>query len=103
MIPLTSCRPCASAGRTSPCSPATSRPSPAAGWARRAAGFTPEARACLLRYAWPGNVRELANAVERAVVLGDGELIQPEDLPETVLESAPGPDTTFLSASTTTR
>ena len=56
---------------------------------RRVLGFTPEARACLLRYAWPGNVRELANAVERAVVLGEGELIRPEDLPETVLEAAP--------------
>ena len=53
---------------------------------RRIAGFTPEARACLQRYSWPGNVRELANAVERAVVLGDGELIRPEDLPESVLE-----------------
>ena len=57
---------------------------------RRVAGFSPEARACLLRYEWPGNVRELANAVERALVLGDGELIHPEDLPETVLEAAPG-------------
>jgi transcriptional regulator with GAF, ATPase, and Fis domain len=56
---------------------------------RRVTGFTPEARACLLRYDWPGNVRELANAVERAIVLGDGELIRPEDLPETVLETAP--------------
>jgi transcriptional regulator with GAF, ATPase, and Fis domain len=56
---------------------------------RRVAGFTPEARACLLRYGWPGNVRELANAIERAVVLGEGELIRPEDLPETVLETAP--------------
>jgi transcriptional regulator with GAF, ATPase, and Fis domain len=56
---------------------------------RRVLGFTPEARACLLRYDWPGNVRELANAIERAVVLGEGELIRPEDLPETLLESAP--------------
>ncbi|HKV08603.1 MAG TPA: sigma 54-interacting transcriptional regulator, partial [Thermoanaerobaculia bacterium] len=56
---------------------------------RPLAGFTPEARACLLRYDWPGNVRELANAVERALVLGEGGLIRPEDLPETVLESAP--------------
>jgi transcriptional regulator with GAF, ATPase, and Fis domain len=54
---------------------------------RRVAGLTPEARACLLRHDWPGNVRELANAVERAVVLGEGELIRPEDLPETLLES----------------
>ncbi len=51
-------------------------------------GFTPEARDCLLRYTWPGNVRELANAIERAVILGDGELIRPEDLPDAVLEAA---------------
>jgi transcriptional regulator with GAF, ATPase, and Fis domain len=56
---------------------------------RPLAGFTPEARACLLRYDWPGNVRELANAVERALVLGEGGLIRPEDLPETVLDSTP--------------
>jgi transcriptional regulator with GAF, ATPase, and Fis domain len=59
---------------------------------RPLAGFTPEARACLLRYDWPGNVRELANAVERALVLGEGDLIRPEDLPETVLESAAAPE-----------
>ncbi|HYX25776.1 MAG TPA: sigma 54-interacting transcriptional regulator, partial [Thermoanaerobaculia bacterium] len=56
---------------------------------RRIAGFTPEARTCLQRYGWPGNVRELANAIERALVLGEGELIRPDDLPETILESAP--------------
>jgi transcriptional regulator with GAF, ATPase, and Fis domain len=59
---------------------------------RPLAGFTPEARACLLRYDWPGNVRELANAVERALVLGDGAQIRPEDLPETVLESTAVPE-----------
>jgi len=32
-------------------------------------------------------VRELENAIERAVVLGDSDYIQPEDLPETVLDS----------------
>jgi Nif-specific regulatory protein len=56
---------------------------------RRVAGFTPEARACLQRYPWPGNVRELSNAIERAVVLGDDDLIHPEDLPETILEALP--------------
>ncbi|HSS51503.1 MAG TPA: sigma-54 dependent transcriptional regulator, partial [Thermoanaerobaculia bacterium] len=56
---------------------------------RRIAGFTPEARACLQRYDWPGNVRELSNAIEHALVLGEGELIRPEDLPETVLEAGP--------------
>jgi len=59
---------------------------------RPLAGFTPEARACLQRYDWPGNVRELANAVERALVLGEGDLIRPEDLPETVLESGGAPE-----------
>ncbi len=59
---------------------------------RRVAGFTPEARACLQRYAWPGNVRELSNAVERAVVLGEDDLIRPEDLPETILEAVPAAD-----------
>jgi transcriptional regulator with GAF, ATPase, and Fis domain len=57
---------------------------------RRVAGFTPEARTLLQRYAWPGNVRELSNAVERAIVLGEGNLIRPEDLPETILEAPPG-------------
>ena len=35
-------------------------------------------------YGWPGNVRELKNCIERAVVLGDGEVIQPEDLPHNI-------------------
>jgi len=34
-------------------------------------------------YNWPGNIRELRNAIERAVVMGDGKSIQPEDLPIT--------------------
>ncbi len=35
------------------------------------------------RYDWPGNIRELRNAIERAVVMGDGKTIIPEDLPIT--------------------
>jgi Nif-specific regulatory protein len=35
----------------------------------------------LQSYKWPGNVRELKNCIERAVIMGDGEMIQPEDLP----------------------
>ena len=38
----------------------------------------------LERYEWPGNVRELQHAIERAVILGAGEEIQPEDLPADV-------------------
>ena len=35
----------------------------------------------LMSYDWPGNVRELRNAIERAMILGTGESIGPEDLP----------------------
>ena len=56
---------------------------------RRVAGISSGALDCLMRYEWPGNVRELENAIERAVVLGSGEMIRPEDLPESVLEAGP--------------
>ncbi len=56
---------------------------------RPVAGISPEARACLTNYDWPGNIRELQNAIEHAVVLGAGDLIRPEDLPESVLECEP--------------
>ena len=45
---------------------------------RPARGLSPAARAALCAYDWPGNVRELENAIERAVVLGSDELIQPK-------------------------
>src|SRR6202790_2641593 len=45
------------------------------------AGLTPDARAALMGHDWPGNVRELHNALERAVILCDGELITAEHLP----------------------
>jgi transcriptional regulator of acetoin/glycerol metabolism len=35
----------------------------------------------LKAYDWPGNVRELSNAIERAMVVGKKDSIQPEDLP----------------------
>lgn len=54
---------------------------------RRVRGISHKAKACLLSYDWPGNVRELENAIERAIVLGSGEVIEIEDLPESLLES----------------
>jgi DNA-binding NtrC family response regulator len=51
-------------------------------------GISPAARALLQSYEWPGNVRELENAIERAVVLGSADVIEADDLPERILESA---------------
>lgn len=36
----------------------------------------------LMSYHWPGNVRELQNIIERAVLIADGDKLQPEHLPE---------------------
>jgi DNA-binding NtrC family response regulator len=44
-----------------------------------------EALERLRAHAWPGNVRELANAVERAVLLCQGDLVKVGDLPDAVL------------------
>jgi DNA-binding NtrC family response regulator len=43
--------------------------------------ITREALDEMMLYDWPGNVRELGNAVERAVVVGKGPRILPQDLP----------------------
>jgi len=44
-------------------------------------GISPDALAILERYHWPGNIRELENVVERAIVLGSGDLLSPDSLP----------------------
>ena len=46
--------------------------------------FTAEALEAMIRYEWPGNVRELRTAVEHAVVLSKGDMIQLSDLPQSV-------------------
>jgi len=52
-------------------------------------GFTDASLETLMSYPWPGNVRELENAVERAVVMSNGPLIEAESLPTHV---APRPN-----------
>ena len=42
----------------------------------------PEAMELLMKYDWPGNVRELENVMERALILDEGGVIGPEDLPD---------------------
>jgi DNA-binding NtrC family response regulator len=48
---------------------------------RPAPRISPAALDLLLNYDWPGNVRELENAVERALVIGQGPEIQPSEFP----------------------
>jgi len=43
--------------------------------------FEPEVLELFRKYDWPGNVRELRNAVERMVVMAEGDKLGPEDIP----------------------
>jgi two-component system response regulator AtoC len=45
---------------------------------------SPEALEALAAYSWPGNVRELESVIERAVLLGEGDVVQLADLPSAV-------------------
>jgi transcriptional regulator with PAS, ATPase and Fis domain len=56
---------------------------------KRITGVTHEAMQILLACPWRGNIRELENALQRAVILGDGPLLTPADLPP---DLAPQPD-----------
>ncbi|MBL8957663.1 MAG: sigma 54-interacting transcriptional regulator [Myxococcaceae bacterium] len=56
---------------------------------RAVKGLDAAAMRLLLSYAWPGNIRELKNAIEHAVVVAAGSVVQPGDLPRRVRE-APG-------------
>jgi two-component system, NtrC family, response regulator AlgB len=47
-------------------------------------GFAPDALDAMRQYAWPGNLRELRNVIERAVILCSGEIVEAEDLSETI-------------------
>ena len=42
--------------------------------------LSPQAQLSLIQHGWPGNVRELDNAIQRALILQQGGLIQPQDL-----------------------
>jgi len=57
---------------------------------QRVKGISQDALLLLHDYDWPGNVRELGNIVERACSFADGDLLQPDDLPESI-RGADGP------------
>jgi DNA-binding NtrC family response regulator len=58
---------------------------------RKPMRFSTAALDALAAYPWPGNVRELQNAIERAVVVGHGETVEPKDLPLHVTSTPAGP------------
>lgn len=47
---------------------------------RHLVGITPAAMRRLLVHDWPGNVRELKHVIERAVLLSEGQSLQPGDI-----------------------
>ena len=53
---------------------------------KNAKGISSQALKLLMDYDWPGNVRELENAIERAIVLGQGDMFLPSDLSRKVEE-----------------
>ncbi len=58
-----------------------------------------DAMDAMMRYDWPGNVRELKNAIERAVILGDGQELRATSLPSQ-LQRAPAAAPPAAAAST---
>ena len=65
-------------------------------FAKPPAGLTREAREALLQYDWRGNVRELRNALERAAILCEDELITPQHLSLEAPVTRPHSETTDL-------
>ena len=47
---------------------------------RQGLKLSPASQNDLASYAWPGNVRELENAIQRALLLSDGDMIEPADI-----------------------
>jgi len=67
--------------------------------------ITTAAMKCLRAYDWPGNVRELENCIERAVALGDQQVIDTGDLPpgiQSLSPSSDGPAEQFIPTTTST-
>ena len=59
-------------------------------------GLTPETKKLMNDYSWPGNVRQLESAIERAILLSEGDLITLEDLPSEVRQDVgPAADGAF--------
>ncbi len=56
-------------------------------FSKKVKGISRDAKHAIAAYSWPGNVRELQNAMERAVILAAGPIIELADLPEKVVRA----------------
>ncbi len=63
-----------------------------AGWE-----FEPECHDAIAKYSWPGNVRQLINAIERAKILADDEILRKENLPPEILDDHQSPDASVVA------
>ncbi len=54
---------------------------------KRIQGITEEVMGLLMSYNWPGNIRELENAVERAIILEDGDMLDLRDFRQIVQDT----------------
>lgn len=66
----------------------------AGGASRPIKGLSAAAHNLIMNYAWPGNVRQLESAIERAILLCEGDEITVEDLPVEIRQQA-GPSAAF--------
>ena len=66
---------------------------------KKVRGISEEAKNLMMAYQWPGNVRELKNVIERAIILGNNDLLLPENLPAEMkgneVEKSKSPATLF--------
>jgi len=66
---------------------------------KKVTSFSRKALKLLYDYPWPGNVRELESAVERAVLLADGDVVTEDDLPMSLRAFAQGEGNIALPSS----
>jgi two-component system response regulator HydG len=68
---------------------------------RTVSGFSTEVLDIFSRYSWPGNFRELKNIIKRAVLLSNGNVVQPDTLPDELIAEASGREPVILTANET--
>lgn len=66
---------------------------------REVEDFDSETLEILDNYRWPGNVRELSNVIEYAVIMGNGRIIFPEDLPSHLISGVMSGETKTATTS----